>query len=216
MLALTVEHFTRHQYGKLIAFFQLTEVHLPLHGFDHRANFGAGQAGIASAGDKAAAHGTFQYVIDPVAFLQLAAHFETVCNPVIGAGFAARHLPGQALQVTVRRQGPGELLADFQITQLFIRRGEPGDIAHINTVLIKNAAERIAGRHHIFMAAGIAVRFIIQLVLRDSFFFLRRLIDGFRSLWQQRTNFALFQLDGSGDGSRFGMVVDVGSPDGDR
>lgn len=57
-------------------------------------------------------------------------------------------------------------MAYFQITQLFIYRREPGDIAHINTVLIKNAAKRIAGRDHIFMAAGIAVRFIIQLILR--------------------------------------------------
>ena len=88
-------------------------------------------------------------------------------------------------------------MTNFKITQLFISRGELSDIAHINTVLIKNTAQRIAGRNHIFMAAGVAIGFVIELILRDSFFFLRRLIDGFGSFRKQRADFAFFQLNRS-------------------
>ena len=215
MLTFAVEHFARHQYREFVAFLQLTEIHLPLHGLDHRVDFRAGQPGITRAGDKAGADGALQHAVDPIAFLQLAAHFKTVIHTGIGAGLAAGHLPGQALQIAVGGQGPGELLANLQVAQLFIGGGKLGDIAHIDTVLVQNTAERIAGRHHIFVPAGIAIGFFVELILRNGFFFLRGLIDRLGGFRQQGADLAFFQFNGSDDGGGF-RVVNVGSPDGDR
>ncbi len=89
-----------------------------------------------------------------------------------------------------RRSGSGELLANLQVAQLFIGGGKLGDIAHIDTVLVQDAAERIAGRHHIFVPAGIAIGFFVELILRNGFFFLRGLIDRLGGFRQQGTDLA--------------------------
>jgi hypothetical protein len=40
------------------------------------------------------------------------------------------------------------------------------------------------------VAAGIAIGFIVQFILRNGFFFLRRLVDRLGGFRQQRTDFA--------------------------
>ena len=94
LLTLAVEHFARHQHGKLIALLQLAEIHLPLHGFDHRTDFRAGETGITGAGNEASAYCAFHHAVHPVALLHFTGHFETVCSAIVGAGFTAGHLPG--------------------------------------------------------------------------------------------------------------------------
>ncbi|MNB84487.1 hypothetical protein D3C75_313490 [compost metagenome] len=75
-------------------------------------------------------------------------------------------------------------MADFQVTQLFIRGGKLADIAHFNAVLVKNAAERIAGGDHIFMNTDFSFSLVIKFILRDRFLFLRSLIDRFTGFGQ--------------------------------
>ena len=102
MLALAVQHFARHQHRELITFFQFAEIHLPLHGLNHCADFRAGQPGIFGAGDEASAHRAFDTTVNPIALLHFAAHFETRRSAIVSTGFTAGYFPGQTLQVTFR------------------------------------------------------------------------------------------------------------------
>ena len=59
----------------------------------------------------------------------------------------------------------------FQITQLFIGLEESWAISPISIpVLIQDAAEGIAGRHHIFEARRHRYRFFVEFILRNGFF----------------------------------------------
>jgi hypothetical protein len=54
------------------------------------------------------------------------------------------------------------------------------------------------------VAAGFAIGFIVQFILRNGFIFLSRLVDRLTGFRQQRTDLALFQLNGFDDGAGFG------------
>lgn len=102
-----------------------------------------------------------------------------------------------------------ELLANFQVTQVFICGSQLADIPHVNAVLVQYAAQRIASGDHIFMDPGFILGFIVQLILRNGFIFLSRLVDRLTGLRQQRTDFVLLKLDGFDDRGRT-RVVNIG------
>lgn len=146
----------RHQHGELVAFAQLAEIELPLQRLDHRIDFVTAQPGVAGAADEAAVNPAADHVVAPFPLLRLFRLFEAIADAVIGAGFAAGNFPGQLLQIARIIDGPRQLLADLQITQIAVLRSQQGDIRHIDAVLRQNAAEGVAGGNHIFMHAIVA------------------------------------------------------------
>ena len=157
----------RHQHGELVAFAQFAEIELPLQRLDHRIDFVTAQPGVAGAADEAAVDPAADHVVAPFTLLRLFRLFEAVADAVIGAGFAAGNFPGQLLQIARIIDGPRQLLADLQITQIAVLRSQQGDIRHIDAILRQNAAEGVAGGNDIFMHAIVAGIFLIQLILRD-------------------------------------------------
>ena len=156
----------RHQHGELVAFAQFAEIELPLQRLDHRIDFVTAQPGVAGAADEAAVDPAADHVVAPFTLLRLFRLFEAVADAVIGAGFAAE-TSCQLLQIARIIDGPRQLLADLQITQIAVLRSQQGDIRHIDAILRQNAAEGVAGGNDIFMHAIVAGIFLIQLILRD-------------------------------------------------
>ena len=74
-------------------------------------------------------------------------------------------------------------MPNFQVAKIFICRRQLADIAHVDTVLVQHAAQRVTGRNYIFVDTRFVLGFIVQFILWNGFIFLSRLVDRLTSLF---------------------------------